>query len=366
MNIPLDFDRKAFWQENARCFKPFSTDKPRAALTLMMEDHFITHLIPMESTVRYYTDPAYTLDMNKKANDYLEQEIGTRMYSEDCTYYIKGAFEVLMGARRIIREGNTPWLETQVEDIEGVKKIIAYAEKWDAKKQAIPDEWREAKEKLRKERGKSLFFAHMLNGPATVTCNLLGTTNTCFFIMEEPEVMDAYFEIMAQRYIEFYEAASLEDHGKVTRDELCINDDDCYIFPPGQYERFCVPFIKKLIDVFAPLPEHRRRQHSDSAMGHLLDYLRMLGINEVNLGPELNALDIRKKLPKAMIHGQVPPYVLRNGTAEELFALVKRDFENIGGDGGFVEGLCGVVPESTPMEQIRAYMYAVHTLTRYC
>ena len=359
------FDIKSFWEENKACFGRFSTDKPRVPLSFILEDHFLMHLIPMESTARYYTDPAYAIDIHVKANNLLEHEIGTRYYPEDGISYIKGAFEVLMGAERVIREKNTPWLESNVQDIEDVKAIIRRAEKWDAKRNAIPDQWREAKEKLRRERGKQLFFHHMPNGPVTMTCNLLGTVNTCMFIMESPEVMDKYFEVIAAKYIEFYEAVMIEDTGHIKRDGLGINDDNCYLFSPAQYERFCVPFIQKMIDAFAPLPQHIRRQHSDSAMGHLMGLLNDLGINEVNLGPDIHPSDIRKALPKAVIHGQVPPFVLRNGTAEEIQAYVKRDFEAVGADGGLVESLAGVVPESTSMQNIRDYMYAVHTLTRY-
>jgi len=359
------FDLKGFWQENENCFKRFSTDKPRAALNMILCDHFLMNLIPMESTVRYYTDPAYALTVHKQANDVLEREIGIRYFSEDSYYYIKGAFEVQMGTKRIINEGNTPWLESEVEDIDDVKEIIKYAEKWDAKSMAIADDWLEAKENLRNDHGKRLLFAHGPNGPATVAGNMLGIMNTCMFMMEEPEVMDDFFSIIADKYIEFYEAAMLEDNGVIRRDSLGVNDDNCYIFPPAQYKRFCVPYLKKMFDAFAPLSEHLRRQHSDSAMGHLMVYLNDLGVNEVNLGPEIHPSEIREKIPKAVIHGQMPPAVLKNGTPREIASYVQRDFECIGKDGGLVESPAGVVQESTPLENIRAYMHAVHTLTRY-
>jgi len=361
----MDFDLKLFWQENEQCFGRFSTDKPRVPLFFILEDHFLIHLVSEISTKKYYADPGYALDMHVRANNFLESEIGIRYYPEDKFHYVKGAFEVRMGTKRVIQEGSTPWLESEVEDIEDVKKIIAFAEKWDARSMAIPEQWLSVKEKLRSEKNKQLLFAHMPNGPATVACNILGTTNTCMFIMEEPEVMDDFFAVMAEKYVEFNEVAMQEDLGHVIRESLCINDDNCYLFPPKQYERFCVPFIQKLIDAFAPAKEHLRRQHSDSDMGHLMRFLNELGINEVNFGPELDVKDIRAAMPKAIIHGHTPPFILRNGTSEEIASCVKRTFECVGGDGGLVESLSGVVPESTPMENIRAYMHAVHRLTRY-
>jgi len=353
---------KEFWLENERCGEPFSTDKPRAPLALIFEDHFVTNLVPIESTARYYADPAYMIDIHRRANDILEKEIGRRFYSDDSAYYIKGAFEVLMGARRVIREGNTPWLETRVEDIEDVKKMIRAAEKWEA---AIPGAWKLEKEKLRKNHGKRLLFAHPANGPATIACNLLGTNNLCMFMMDEPEMMDDFFAVTAEKYMEFYDAAMLEDNGVVGREGFGVNDDNCYLFPPRQYERFCAPFLEKLFRRYAPAPGHVRRQHSDSAMGHLMGSLNALGVNEVNFGPELHPAAIRKAMPKAVIHGQIPPFALRNGTYEDIVDYVKRDFEAVGGDGGLVVSLAGAVPESTPLRQIRNLMAAVEKYTRY-
>jgi uroporphyrinogen decarboxylase len=359
------FDLKNFWKENRECFKPFSTDKPRVPLAIMFDDHFLLHLVPVESALRYYTDPSYTIDVHCRANDVLEREIGLRSYSEDKIYYIKGAFEVLLGTKRIIQEGNTPWLESPVESIDDVKELIMRAEAWDVKRNAIPDEWKREKEKLHINRGKQLLFGHGMNGPAVLACNMIGMTNLCVFMIEEPEVINEFFTVAAEKYIEFNEAVMLEDNGYVSREGLGVNDDTCYLFPPEQYERFCVPFLKKCFDHFAPLPHHRRRQHSDSNMPHIMPFLNNLGVNEVNFGPEIHPLDIRKALPGAMIHGQTPPSVLRNGTNEEIIRYVKRNFDTIGDDGGYVESLAGVIQESTPLENIRNYMHAVHTHTRY-
>lgn len=360
-----NFDIKSFWTENEVCYEPFSTNKPRAPLTLIFEDHFVTNLVPPESTIRYYADPAYAIEIHKQANNILENELGKRFYSDDATYYVKGAFEVRMGSKRIIRESGTPWLETKVENVADLKKLIHSAENWDAKRQGIPDEWKQEKDKLWRNHRKKLLFAHMTNGPATIACNILGTNNTCMFMMDEPDLMDAFFAVMADKYMEFYDVAMLEDIGIVEKNGLSVNDDNCYIFPPKQYERFCAPFLQKLFDKYAPKPQHLRRQHSDSAMGHLMGILNDLGVNEVNFGPDIHPLTIRKAMPKAIIHGQVPPFVLRNGSKEELEEYVKRDFAAIGGDGGLVVSLAGVVPESTPMQQIRNLMCAVHEYTRY-
>jgi len=357
------FDLQAFWRENRQCFEPFSTRKPRVGLTWILEDHFITHLVPMESTVRYYTDPGCTIDMHVQANDLLEREIGARFYPEDVVYYIKGTLEILLGARRVIHESNTPWIESDVQTIDDVKALIDRAARLDLLS-AVPDEWRRQKETLRRERGKTLYFGHGISGPATMACNLLGTTNTCLFIMDQPDVMEAFFEMLAEKSVEFCAAFQMEDTGMVRREGFGINDDDCYLFPPRQYERFCAPFVKKLFDAFAPAPHHPRRQHSDSAMGHLMGILNDLGVNEVNFGPEIPIADIRRAMPRAVIHGQMPPFTLRNGSPEDILRRVREDIDLAGHDGGLIESPAGVVPESTPLRNLRAYMWAVQEYGR--
>ena len=84
----------------------------------------------------------------------------------------------------------------------------------------------------------------------------------------------------------------------------------------------------------APGETTYRYQHSDSSMGHLLDFQRELGINSVNYGPDVDAGLIRAKMPDAMINGQTPPMLVRNGTPEEIANRVISDFQKAGAAGG--------------------------------
>ena len=60
--------------------------------------------------------------------------------------------------------------------------------------------------------------------------------------------------------------------------------------------------------------------HSDSAMGHLLDQQYELGIRAVNYGGEVDVALIREKMPDAYIQGHMPPFLLRNGSPDEITA----------------------------------------------
>ena len=43
-------------------------------------------------------------------------------------------------------------------------------------------------------------------GPATMATSILGTENTCIFIMDEPDVMKAFYEVLTQKMVEYHNA----------------------------------------------------------------------------------------------------------------------------------------------------------------
>lgn len=364
--MKYELDVLEFWKENEKCFAPFSTEKPRVPISFWLDDHFLLEEMSITSASRYYNNQEYRLEINKKCNDRVEKVIGRRFYSETEGMKLSpNRFEVIMGAHWQITDNGTPWLESTVEDINDVKKIIDKAEKLDMKKAAFPDGWKEEKDEYEKSSGHKVRLGGSgSRGPATMATSILGTTNTCMFIMDEPEVMKAFFTVLADKLVEYHHAL-MEDTGNNCRNGYSLADDNCYLFPPAQYEAFCAPVLEKLFREFAPEPHHARHQHSDSSMGHLMGILNALGVNQVNLGPDIHPLDIRKAMPKAVIYGQIPPFTLRNGSAEDIINTVRRDIESVGQDGGLVECPAGSVSGGTPLENLKLYMWAVHTYGRY-
>ena len=93
--------------------------------------------------------------------------------------------------------------------------------------------------------------------------------------------------------------------------------------------------------------------------------LNDLGVNGVNLGPTIHPLEIRKAMPKAIIHGQIPPFTLKNGTTEEIIESVRCDIDSVGQDGGLVECPAGSVVAGTSFETLLVYMWSVETYGKY-
>jgi uroporphyrinogen decarboxylase len=330
--VTRDLDVRAFWRENAQCMVPFSTDKHRVPLTMMLDQHFILGVVGIPSTVRYFQDLEYRVQVNIACNDRLERELGRRFYPEETFYRYKGEFEVAVGARLEITEGNTPWIvPCEIDSVADLRRWTERANKMDLRQTVVTDDWYETKANFEQRTGKTLHlhgFGH--TGPATLACNILGTTNVCLLMMDAPEVMSDFFAVLCDRYIEYVELVNTENLGYVPRDGFAINDDDCFLFSPSKYEALCAPYVQRVFEAFAPGSHHRRRHHSDSAMGHLMSILNDLGVNEVNLGPTIHPLEIRKALPNAVIHGQMPPFTLRDGSPQEIVETVRRDIECVG------------------------------------
>jgi uroporphyrinogen decarboxylase len=364
--MKIDLDVKQFWKENAVCLDRFDTNKPRIALDFWLDDHFLIESMNPPSTIRYYEDFRYRMGLHRELNDAVERVIGRRFYEEEeFEQPVPNRFEVIMGSYWKMTEGGTPWLESTVESIDDVKALIRKAQKLDMKKAAFPEGWTEKKIAWENATGRKIKLGGTFSrGPATMATSILGTTNTCLFIMIEPEVMDEFFALLGEKLVE-YHLALMEDTGNDVRAGYQFNDDNCYLFPPAQYERFCAPVLERVFAEFAPLPEHKRYQHSDSAMGHLMGILNGLGVNRVNFGPTLHPAEIRKAMPDAVIYGQIPPFTLRNGTPEEIIETVRRDIAAVGGDGKLVECPAGSVAGGTPLENLKIYMWAVYTYGRF-
>lgn len=360
-----ELDLEQFWEENEKCFRHFSTDKLRVPVSFWLDDHFLFEAVELSSTLKYYQNRDYRLKIHKQINQITQKELGKTFYQEQEMKVQPNRFEVLMGSHWEYTEGGTPWLESEVKSIADVRKLNERNKNLNMKQEALPEGFAEEMARFEEETGERVELGGGFSrGPVTMATSILGTENTCLFIMDHEREMREFFKILADKLIE-YHYVLMEATGSKNEGGYQINDDNCYLFPPGQYETFCAPFMEKIFTEFAPAKDDKRHQHSDSSMGHLMPILRDLGVNQVNLGPDLHPLDIRQAMPKTVICGQTPPLVLRDGTPEDIIDTVKRDIDAVGGDGGLVETPAGSVAAGTSFENIRIYMWAVQEYGRY-
>jgi len=199
-------------------------------------------------------------------------------------------------------------------------------------------------------------------GPATIMTSILHPETVFFWIYDHPELMQRFRDILARKMVEFNQA--LRAFSGNTQPGWWITDDNSALFNRKFYYEYCFPVLAQVLAAMAPLGS-RRYQHSDSAMGHLLDYQRELGINSVNYGPQVDAALIREKMPQAIINGHMPPMLLRNGSPDEIRARVVSDFQKAGATGGLIVTTAGSLAAGTGVGRVRWFMQLVQEQCRY-
>lgn len=351
-----------FWAENNACFS-FTTEKPRCALTFSPDDHWLFELLPIESTLRYYRDKSYRDELHRKANALTLDGVGKAFFEEDTWDANPKRIENLFGSEFAYIEGGTPWLQHVTNDPDEFNSVLDQAEATNVAEWAFPDDFRAEWEK-RKVAGKPLpALGTGSRGPATIMTSVLHPENVFLWMYDYPDLMGRFRDILAQKMLEFNRA--LRVFSGFNDASWWITDDNSALFNRKLYREYCVPVLRALLDEFAPQPDGSRYQHSDSSMGHLLEQQQELGINSVNYGPEVDSALIREKMPSAMINGHLPPFLLRNGTFEEIRQRIRSDFEKAGATGGLVVTTAGSLAAGTTIERMRWMMWCVQEDCRY-
>jgi uroporphyrinogen decarboxylase len=361
MDLTPHLDIHAFWAENDLC-QAFSPNKPRCCLSFSPDDHWLFDFLPVESTLRYYNDKAYRDTLHRQANLILFAQVGRTYFDEDTWINSPRRIENLFGCEFTYIEGGTPWFVPVTEDPVEFERVLDRAEYTDLKSWALPEPFLEEWE-IRKRGGQTLpLLGTGSRGPATVMTSILHPETFFYWIFDYPELIRRFRDLLAQKMVQLNRI--LRQFSTNNEPGWWITDDNCALFNRHLYAEYCVPILDQVLNTFAPAGS-TRYQHSDSAMGHLLDQQHRLGINSVNYGPSVDAGLIRTRLPSAWIHGQLPPLLLRNGTPTEIQIRVLSDYEKAAESGGLNITTAGSLAAGTGLGRMRWLMQIVQDFCRY-
>ena len=363
LELSRDLDAESFWAENSLCTRP-GEDKPRCALaSVTSDDHWLFSFLGVASTLRYYRDKPWRDDLHRQANALLWEHLRVRAYDEDSWETAPKRIENLFGCEFAYHEGGTPWFVPVTSDPAEFARILDRAEAIDIESWCLPEAYLAEWERRKAAGGKMPHLGTGSRGPATVITSVLDPQVALIWCIDEPELMDRFTRVLTQGYLRL--ARRLRAFSGCDWKGWWITDDNCCLFNPKQYRRFCMPVLRAVLEEFAPLPDASRYQHSDSAMAHHLDAQRELGIGKVNYGPEIDPRVIRARMPEAVIDGHLPPFLLRNGSPEDIRARVRSDFAAIGAGGRLNIATAGSIPAGTGLGRLRWLMRCVRDETRY-
>ena len=361
MELTRDLDVHAWWEENEQC-QVLTTDKPRCSASFSPDDHWIFEFMAVPSTLRYYQDVEYRNALHRQVNAITLQYVGRAFFDEDTWRTSPRRIENLFGCEFAYYEGSTPWLVPVTDDPDEFSRILDRAEATDLRSWALPEEYL-AEWEERKAAGKPLpKLGTGSRGPATIITSVLKPETAFFWFYDHPDLMRRFRDILAVKMVELNTV--LREFSGNDEPGWWITDDNCALFNRRFYREYCYPVLEHVLQAMAP-GDARRYQHSDSAMGHLLDMQYELGIREVNYGPTVDAGLIRQKMPDALIHGQMPPLLLRNGSPEEIRARLIDDFRKAGGNGRLNLTTAGSLAAGTGVGRMRWFMKVVQEHCRY-
>lgn len=361
LDLTQSLDVHAFWAENAACHA-LTTAKPRCALSFSPDDHWLFEFLQVSSTVRYYQDKTYRDALHREANAVTQQYVGKTFFDEDSWQHSPRRIENLFGCEFAYHEGSTPWLVPVTDDPADFARILDRVEAIDLASWTFPDaflaEWEE-----RQRAGKALPALGVgSRGPATIITSVLAPETAIFWMIDYPDLMQRFSTLLAEKMVALN--TLLRTFSGNTEPGWWITDDNCALLNRVLYRTFCYPVLERVLAALAP-GNARRYQHSDSAMGHLLDDQVALGIGEVNYGPTVDAGLIRQKMPDALICGQLPPFLLRNGSPDAIRARIVSDFAKAGASGRLEITTAGSLAAGAGVGRMRWMMWVVQEGCRY-
>lgn len=363
LELTRNLDADAFWAENRLC-DTIGEDKARCALKgVGSDDHWLFEFLDVPSTLRYYRDKPYRDGLHRQTNALMWEHVRARPFDEDSWETQPKRIENLFGCEFAYHEGGTPWFVPVTDDPAEFARILDRAEATDIESWCLPEAYLAEWERRKATGAKMPHLGTGSRGPATVITSVLDPQVALIWCIDEPELMDRFTRILTQGYLRL--ARRLRAFSGCEWKGWWITDDNCCLFNPKQYRRFCKPVLQAVLDEFAPGPDGWRYQHSDSAMAHHLDAQRELGIRAVNYGPEIDPKVIRARMPEAVIDGHMPPFLLRNGKPEEIRARVRSDFAAVGAGGRLNIATAGSIPAGTGLGRLRWLMQCVQEETRY-
>ncbi len=370
---PLDLDRFYAAQQIAAS-DPFGADIPQVPLGIRMNSECVFDELGVEADYRRIADDSeWRLGLFKKYNDQAERIVGRRLLSEvpppsqdDTVPPHKQLHDLFEGEQRwhdrswwLMQSANTPdelqaLLDRVEKRLENLRDFI------------LPAGWEARRDELM-ARGIRPPLYRSQRGPVTFAASIYGPENLIFLLHDNPQLAARFRDLILQSMLGIGEILDREAGytPETAPRGFGFSDDNCCLLSPSLYEFFGYPILKGIFERYAPAPDDRRSQHSDSDMGHIVPILGKLNLTSVNFGPTVMVDHIRRHLPRAVIRGQLAPFTFSRNDEEGMVAEFLRDFELARPQRGLLFATAGSINNGSRLTGLRLIMAAIQRYGQY-
>lgn len=370
---PLDLDR--FYLAQTTAVKdPFGKEIPQVPLGIGMNKECVFDELGVTPDYRRLDeDRVWRLELFKKYNDKAETIVGRRLLPEtppppgDERYPPhKTLHDLFEGEQQwhdrswwLMPSANTPdqlsalldRVERRLDNLRAFMLPVT----WDARRDALM------------ARGIKPPLYRSQRGPVTFAVSIYGAENLVFLLHDDPRLAARFRDLILKAMLGIGEVLDREA-GYTPEDAprgFGFSDDNCCLLTPAMYETFGAPILKGIFDRYAPHPDDRRSQHSDSDMGHIVPILGKLDLTSVNFGPTVMVDHIRRHLPRAVIRGQLAPFTFSRHDEEGMVAEFLRDFELARPQRGLLFATAGSINNGSRLTGLRLIMAAIQRYGQY-
>jgi len=361
-----------FWTDHEKAVKePWAAACPQVPLGMarMSVECFWTELGEPEDWYRLTHDMAFRNALAKRYNDVSEKIVGRRLLAEDAANAraaalpIKALHEIFEAAN--VWEGQSYWLKQSAHGADELAALLDRVEKRleNLREFLLPPDWAKVKADCLAGGGKIAPYRGQ-RGPVTFAMSIFGAEDLIFLIMDNPGLAERFSRLILKAILA--RAEIIDQEAGLTPETAPRGwgwaDDNCALLNKEMYDFFAKPILKGVFDRFCPGAADNRYQHSDSAMAQHLPTLGELGLNGCNFGPTLSVAEIRRHLPKAVIHGQLAPFTFSRNEEVNMVAEFIRDREMAREKRGLVFATAGSINDGSRLSGLRLLMAVAQTL----
>lgn len=370
---PVDIDR--FWADDAKAKRDtFAADCPQVACGVMMSTEAVWDELGLEENwEQQEKDIAYRIDLNRRYNDISEKMVGRRLLSEVMPDPQK-QYPKVKTLADIFEAKNewhiwSWWLKQSADTPDELSALLDRVEKRmeNLREFVLPDDWDSEKDRLMAMGVKPSLYRGQ-RGPVTFATSIFGTENLLYLILDQPELAERFRDVILRAMLGLGQVMDTE----AGWDQSCewgrgfgFADDNCALLTPEMYEFFGYPILKAIFAHYAPKPEDKRYQHSDSDMGHLLPILGRLNFSGVNFGPNIRVSQIRQHMPNTEIHGTIAPFTFSRDNHLDLVTEALRDFDQARVSKGLLLATAGSINNGSRLTGMRLIMSAIQHFGQY-